>query len=576
MAYDAGNIEYSVGVNTVEAEKGAERIEKSVNKVDAKMSKVAKSTKKASSGFAGIGRNAGQAGIQVQQFVGQVQGGQSAMLALSQQAADLGIVLGLPLVGSIVGIGAAIVGSLIPSINAADEEIKEILPTIDELIEKIESLTVAQKDYVKSEISKEILKQEDALTVLNNEINSLIKNNRYLLRDEKANSKQIDEQSEKILKLRAERDQTIKTIDRHRDSLNKLTSAESNNATNSVNSENATIERIKRIAELNNAMDIQIETLGMSQREIALYTASQLAVGDVERSIVEALKQKINAHYDEVDAIKQKEEAERELKKTQQADQRLKSRVASIGLTPIDEIQARYDLEQDLLEQALEKKLITQIEFAEKEKQITKEKVEAINAYNSQQVKNQQMFSDTQGQMLGALGNTFGAFAGAMDKSNKESFEKQKKFATAQALINTLLSISYAMANPWPLNLALSAAAAISGAATVAQINSQQFSGGREMGGPVSANSVYRVGERGPEIFTAGGQNYMIPGEAGQVINNKNAFGGTMQQQQPSVINLTFNASGSIDKDFESFIINNQDLIYSSVSAAKSENGEMF
>ena len=44
--------------------------------------------------MAGMGRGAGQAGIQIQQFVGQVQGGQSAMLALSQQGADLGIVLG--------------------------------------------------------------------------------------------------------------------------------------------------------------------------------------------------------------------------------------------------------------------------------------------------------------------------------------------------------------------------------------------------------------------------------------------------------------------------------------------------
>ena len=34
--------------------------------------------------MAGMGRGAGQAGIQFQQFIGQVQGGQSAMLALSQ------------------------------------------------------------------------------------------------------------------------------------------------------------------------------------------------------------------------------------------------------------------------------------------------------------------------------------------------------------------------------------------------------------------------------------------------------------------------------------------------------------
>ena len=67
-------------------------------------------TKKTGNAISNLGRNAGQAGIQVQQFVGQLQGGQSAMLALSQQGADLGFVLGAPLVGAIIGIGASLIG----------------------------------------------------------------------------------------------------------------------------------------------------------------------------------------------------------------------------------------------------------------------------------------------------------------------------------------------------------------------------------------------------------------------------------------------------------------------------------
>jgi hypothetical protein len=256
-------------------------------------------------------------------------------------------------------------------------------------------------------------------------------------------------------------------------------------------------------------------------------------------------------------------------------DQGLKSRVASIGLTPIDEIQARYDLEQDLLEQALEKKLITQIEFAEKEKQIAKEKNDAINNYNAQQVKSQKLFSETQGQMLSSLGDMFGSFASAMDAQDKKSFEKKKKFQIAQALINTAMSISNALAAaPPPINFALAAAAGVAGAVQVSAIQNQQFSGGREMGGPVSANSVYRVGERGPEIFTAGGQNYMIPGEAGQVINNKDAFG-TQQQQSPNV-SMTFNVAGDMSEQVKNEILNNPDLIYAAVAATKHQNGEMF
>ncbi len=55
--------------------------------------------------------------------------------------------------------------------------------------------------------------------------------------------------------------------------------------------------------------------------------------------------------------------------------------------------------------------------------------------------------------------------------------------------------------------------------------------GARKNGGPVSADSMYRVGEGGkPEIFKASnGSQYMIPGDNGSVISNKDigASGGT-------------------------------------------------
>ena len=58
-----------------------------------------KAAGKSSGAIGGVSKKAGQAGIQFQQFIGQVQGGQSVFGALSAQAADLGIVLGAPLIG---------------------------------------------------------------------------------------------------------------------------------------------------------------------------------------------------------------------------------------------------------------------------------------------------------------------------------------------------------------------------------------------------------------------------------------------------------------------------------------------
>ncbi|CAM6664959.1 hypothetical protein KLPMMMO223M1_19065 [Klebsiella pneumoniae] len=56
-------------------------------------------------------------------------------------------------------------------------------------------------------------------------------------------------------------------------------------------------------------------------------------------------------------------------------------------------------------------------------------------------------------------------------------------------------------------------------------------SGARYNGGPVSAGGLYQVGEKGkPEIYQAStGKQYMIPGDNGKVISNKDMQGGGMQ-----------------------------------------------
>lgn len=55
------------------------------------------------------------------------------------------------------------------------------------------------------------------------------------------------------------------------------------------------------------------------------------------------------------------------------------------------------------------------------------------------------------------------------------------------------------------------------------------IAGKRKNGGPVSAGSMYEVGENGlPEIFQASnGRQYMIPGNDGSVISNKDLTGGS-------------------------------------------------
>lgn len=97
-----------------------------VDKVGASAKKTAQQAKGLQDGVSGVGRNAGMAGIQVQQFVGQLQGGVNPMVALSQQSADLGFALGVPLAGAIVSIAAVIAGTLIPSLMQAEESFADL------------------------------------------------------------------------------------------------------------------------------------------------------------------------------------------------------------------------------------------------------------------------------------------------------------------------------------------------------------------------------------------------------------------------------------------------------------------
>lgn len=82
----------------------------------------------------------------------------------------------------------------------------------------------------------------------------------------------------------------------------------------------------------------------------------------------------------------------------------------------------------------------------------------------------------------------------------------------------------------WTPAAIVSSIASFGGAAAIGigAVLAAMSMGGRKNGGPVSAGSMYEVGENGlPEIFQASnGRQYMIPGNDGSVISNKDLTGG--------------------------------------------------
>ncbi|QFH49766.1 tail protein (tape measure) [Leclercia adecarboxylata] len=109
--------------------------------------------------------------------------------------------------------------------------------------------------------------------------------------------------------------------------------------------------------------------------------------------------------------------------------------------------------------------------------------------------------------------------------------------AAAAASLASTMAQATAAASAWaPAAMSASiatygSAAAVGQSAYAASILSAKglaVAGAREHGGPVSASSMYRVGEGGkPEIFKANnGSQYMIPGDNGRVISNRDMGGG--------------------------------------------------
>jgi len=199
--------------------------------------------------------------------------------------------------------------------------------------------------------------------------------------------------------------------------------------------------------------------------------------------------------------------------------------------------------------------------MTEKEAQDTRTAIVKQAAYARMQiVKDEaQKQVDSMNMMLGGFQSGFEGLANIIAKGAGESsaayralFAVSKGFAIAQAGLNLQLAISNAMASgPFPWNLANMASVAAAGGQLVSAIGGASYAGAREHGGPVSANSMYRVGEGGkPEIFKASnGSQYMIPGDNGRVISNRDmqgggsGVGGVVQH-----ITFEINTTGGIDQ----------------------------
>lgn len=377
----AGSIEYDIEVDTKGTLRAEKAVDKSVNaivndfkRVDVAAKKtgtqMTKTSKAVKNGMAGVSKGAGQAGIQVQQFIGQVQGGQSAILAFSQQSADLGFVLGFPLAGAVSGIAASLVGILLPALFKTSEATKDFSFDVKEVVkdlEKLEELSKAQVSVAITKtnksmkgLSKEAGEAGKKIAVLNQQLDAGVKVNvrieksgRAIVESIKLTKKETEKLTKELAQEQANLDAISQEYKKESDLLVELTK-------NKDGFTKGTKDQKEAIKSLEQSLKAQLIALRDGEEAAFRFATAQELGLKVGEQIPANLDKQIAAFFRLKKEMKDIEDSRKILSKS--------SRVGDIGLTSLQSLEKRFEIEQGLLDDAVDSKLMTEANFLERSK----------------------------------------------------------------------------------------------------------------------------------------------------------------------------------------------------------------
>lgn len=132
-----------------------------------------------------------------------------------------------------------------------------------------------------------------------------------------------------------------------------------------------------------------------------------------------------------------------------------------------------YERQHTMLEEALERKLLTQQQYEDLMRRSSQAHNDAMNGIEMARY----------AAALGTMGDVFSSMAGLFQNSNKKMLQIARVFGAAQALISTYQGAAEALKLPFPMNLAAAASVISAGLGFVASIKSVTAGGGGGGGG---------------------------------------------------------------------------------------------
>ena len=584
-----------------------------IETADKKVAQLGRTTSQTANRTSDFGRRAGMAGIQIEQLSNQIAGGQNAMRAFGMQAADIGFLLGTPMLGAVIGVSAAL-ASMIPNIEGAEGEIEKMADSVLSLETNLNNLTQAQRAAVAAEFTKDI-------NQLNKEISGSGGLNTYLeIATEKMNRLQAGFDSGNFVLPNG-----AITSQEEFEKVLEESKTEVANLQANIDLKNASIARMEGVLngtistteDYITALREEMIVTGMNARQKAIYKAQ--AEGATQAQIDE-----INAIYDTIDAknaaIASQKAEQAERKRAEQAaqqqaareervakaeKQRFKKRselasqsAAQMALLSLDE-KARADKEFEneilALKAQKDKKLITEQEYndalagivAERARTIAdielkeeERKQKALQEQRDEDDRIRQELYDKEvaqralqtdmmlafeDQLLkGKSDSAKAAYRIGMNLGNEERRENARQIISSSY---TAAMGAYEALAPIPIiGPALGAAAAGTILAAGVSFAAKSLSG-RALGGQVRPGESYIVGERGPEVLTMG--NTM-----GKITTNESLRGGGQSAPQQTVANVSFNINANDTRGFDELLQSRRGQIVTMINKAMANKGK--
>lgn len=488
---------------------------------------VVQSSKTMGKGMGSMGRNAGMAGMQVQQLVGQVQMGTNPMMALSQQAADLGFVLGAPLAGAVAGIGASIAMVLLPNLFQASRSIDDVSEAIDDLSLSYKDLTQAERELKELQLVMKLEEQETALKSLESQLNNSITamesqrdavNEDMYAMEMSAEAAETFRREQVLLKgdisiLKREISDTTENLDYYR---------------------GATTQTAAETKKLKEETEDYIDKL---KEELALFDATDAQKREFQIKQLAAGKQaEAKALSDQLKAKEEAKEAEEQLVKDKDEAMRMVQRMGYDQTT--NDLKNSFVAQQALLDQYHSQNLISKEQYAMASQQLEEK-------------------------MTASAVASFSSGMEALGRYNKKAFQIAKAVKTGEAIMNTYAGVTQALAAyPPPFSYIAAAGQLAFGMAQVAQIRSQSYQG-KAVGGSVDAGTPYIVGERGREMF--------VPNQSGTIVKNSDLTGSGSSK----TVNVNFNVSTVDAAGFDQLLQARKGMIVSMVNRAMNDRGRI-